>query len=84
MREQDIQDQVISIVQDILETKKNFDSSEDLSGSGMDSINSINLIVELEDMFNITFGDEELLFDNFSNIEKIVKQVISKRGEPKT
>ncbi|MGG4094493.1 acyl carrier protein [Paenibacillus lautus] len=44
---------------------------EDLNQLGMDSMSSVNLVVELEEMFDIVFDDEELLFENFSTVQKI-------------
>lgn len=42
---------------------------------GMDSINFITIVVELERMFCITIPDDMLLMDNFKNVGDIVRIV---------
>ncbi|MDF2986919.1 MAG: Phosphopantetheine attachment site [Eubacterium sp.] len=44
----------------------------DLREHGLDSITSIELIVMLEDEFNISVEDEDLLIDNFNTVEKLM------------
>lgn len=46
--------------------------SDDL---GYDSICFMNLIVELETEFNISFDDTELLLDNLDDCTKLIKYV---------
>lgn len=55
-----------------------FTANEDLTSLGLDSIKSVHLIVEIEEKFNIIFEDEELLFENFSALDKIVDRIQSK------
>jgi acyl carrier protein len=45
----------------------------DLREHGLDSISSIELIVMLEDHYNISVDDDDLLIDNFNTVEKLVK-----------
>ena len=49
----------------------------DLREIGLDSITSIELIVLLENEFDISVDDEDLLIDNFNNIAKI-KSLVQK------
>jgi len=44
----------------------------DLREYGLDSISSIELIVMIEDEFNISVEDDDLLIDNFNTLEKIM------------
>ncbi|MEX3616929.1 acyl carrier protein [Paenibacillus glucanolyticus] len=53
-------------------------NSEDLTELGMNSIKAIELIVKFEIVFGIEFEDEELLVENFTNIEKIHDRVTRK------
>ena len=46
---------------------------------GLDSIGFINMIVVLEDTFNITVEDDELLMRNFATIHKI-KEYLNQKG----
>ncbi|PFL57259.1 phosphopantetheine-binding protein [Bacillus cereus] len=59
------------MVKEILECNDELSIGDNLGELGLDSLNTVTLIVELEEQFNITFEDEELLFDNFSTLEKI-------------
>ena len=51
----------------------------DLRNYGLNSITSIELIVKLEDEFNIAISDDDLIIDNVSTIDKIV-QLLKKYG----
>ncbi|GAA4726688.1 phosphopantetheine-binding protein [Brevibacillus fulvus] len=54
----------------------------DLLQLGIDSINFVRLIVMLEERLEIEIEDNEVLLENFSNVEKI-HQVIEKALEAK-
>jgi D-alanine--poly(phosphoribitol) ligase subunit 2 len=49
--------------------------SEDLYAWGFDSFKIVKLIVELEEVFNIAFDEEELLFENFATPGHIIAHV---------
>ena len=53
----------------------NAKEEDDLRDWGLDSLNSIDVIVALESEFDIAIEDEDLLIDNFNTIEKIIKLV---------
>lgn len=44
---------------------------------GMDSINFITLIVEIEDCFEILVPDDLLMIENFKNVDDVVKIVFT-------
>ncbi|MFF2154439.1 acyl carrier protein [Paenibacillus chitinolyticus] len=69
---------VIEKIHQVLQNNNDISFNDDLSYLGMDSFNSVKLIVKLEEVFDITFDDEELLFENFSTINKILECVKSK------
>jgi D-alanine--poly(phosphoribitol) ligase subunit 2 len=48
------------------------DDNTDLREHGLDSISSIELIVMLENEFNICVDDDDLLIDNFNTMEKLI------------
>jgi acyl carrier protein len=48
---------------------------DDLRDWGLDSLKSIDVIVALENEFNIAIEDEDLLIDNFNTIEKIIQLI---------
>lgn len=51
---------------------------EDLNALGLNSIKTIALVVELEERFDITFEDDELLFENFATIRTIADRISGK------
>ncbi|SDF91400.1 Phosphopantetheine attachment site [Fontibacillus panacisegetis] len=51
------------------------DISDELN---LDSMNTIKIVVMLEDKFDVIFEDEELIFDNFKTIQSIVRLIESK------
>lgn len=69
---------VISIIKEILEFNKEIDLDESLGKIGLDSLNSVSLIVMLEDRFDIMFNDSELVFENFLTVNKIIETVQNK------
>ncbi len=42
---------------------------------GMDSITFISIVVEIEDVFEITVSDDLLLIENFRNVDSIIQIV---------
>ncbi|ALS36072.1 acyl carrier protein [Enterococcus rotai] len=73
-----IDEKLIDIVSKYLPkaiTEKEFDKSfKDL---GMDSMSSINLIVDLEDIYNTIIPDEYLTHENFSSLKALQKTLNS-------
>jgi acyl carrier protein len=45
---------------------------------GLDSMKTINLVVELEEEFDIVIDDNDLLFENFSTISRILDLISQK------
>lgn len=45
----------------------------DLRNFGLNSITSIELIVKLEDEFNIAITDDDLIIDNVCTIDRIIQ-----------
>lgn len=60
---------------------KNIDDNFDLvKNKVLDSLDFINLIFSIEDVFNIKFEDKDLNNKNFNNIKNILK-IIKKKIE---
>nr|BCJ78236.1 acyl carrier protein [Niallia circulans] len=70
--------QIISCVNEILQTKQPVAPETDLFLLGLDSVTAVNLIVSLEGVFGITFNDDELIVENFSTVKKITEHVSAK------
>ncbi|EGL15173.1 MULTISPECIES: acyl carrier protein [Paenibacillus] len=70
--------QIVSCVNEILQTKESITPETDLFLLGLDSVTAVNLIVSLESQFGITFNDDELIVENFSTVRKITEHVTDK------
>ncbi|KAA8785038.1 acyl carrier protein [Paenibacillus sp. 4624] len=68
---------ILSNLQEILEISDDIMPDENLEAIGLNSLKSIILIVKLEEGFEVTFNDEELLFENFSTINRIIQSLQS-------
>ncbi|OAS14344.1 phosphopantetheine-binding protein [Paenibacillus oryzisoli] len=66
-----IADVIVIKVKQLLEFQEDIDLDEDLIALGLNSMDLMALSVDLEDIFNIDFKPEELLFKNFSSIRKL-------------
>ncbi|MEC0244345.1 acyl carrier protein [Paenibacillus chitinolyticus] len=73
--------QIVSCVNEILQTKEFITPETDLFLLGLDSVTAVNLIVSLESHFGITFNDDELIVENFSTVRKITEHVTVKLEE---
>lgn len=74
----EIFDLVSNKIKDLIGIENSLDPNEDLLELGLHSMKSIQLIVDIEETFGIEFDDEELLFDNFSTIKKIIERIEDK------
>lgn len=54
---------------------------EDIFSLGLDSINAMALVLNLQDTFNVMFDASEISVDNFRTISNIVELVTKKQGE---
>ncbi|MFE9279566.1 phosphopantetheine-binding protein [Paenibacillus glucanolyticus] len=77
MNEQQL-DYVYRLVKEQLRINFEIEHDADLILLGLDSIKTVNLIVCLEDFFDITFEDHELFVSNFSSISKVVSIIEQK------
>jgi len=69
-------------VRELLNITEDIGPEDNLNQWGMDSIKVIQLIVELEEMFDIIYEDNELLFENFSNVQQITDRILTKVVTP--
>ncbi|WP_182301959.1 phosphopantetheine-binding protein [Cohnella cholangitidis] len=73
---------ISEIVREMLKVHGNVNLTADqnLFDIGLDSLNAIQLIVRLEEEFDIIIDDDELIFDNFDSIEKIMEIMKNKQA----
>lgn len=80
----ELREQIAAVISEVLnadfEEIKNISGDETLNRIGVDSVNFIDVIISLEDKFNITFDDEELLLQNLNTINKLYKIISEKLG----
>lgn len=69
-------------IEEVLEVEnvKDILLDEDLREYGMDSLNAIELVVELEMELGMEFSEDDLLLDNLCTIEKLM-DIIQKHIE---
>lgn len=61
-----------NIIKQCLKLDKNeIDEESILTDYGMDSLNFVELIVRIEEEYDISIEDEDLLIENFNTISKI-------------
>ncbi len=70
-------------IREVLENDniENISANDDLKEYGIDSLNAIELVVELEMTFKIEFSEDELLLDNLCSIQKLINIVESHISE---
>ena len=66
---------IINIINDNLALKEEVKENTNLSNLSLDSLSFITALVTIEEVFSITFNDEELNIDNFKNVSDLVNQV---------
>jgi len=69
-----------NIKENINENIKEIDDNADLSLYGMNSIEAIQLIVAIENEFNIEIDDEDLMIENINSVCKINDLIIKYLG----
>lgn len=81
----DIKEKIIECIALVLRVDiadlKNLPGDQSLRLVGMDSLNSVDVIVNIEQELNISFNDNELMMDNINTVNKLVKIVEQKVAE---
>ncbi len=72
-----MQEQIKNLIKSILKSENinEIGIDESLLDLGLDSIKTIELVVELEDCFDIEVDQDDLIIDNFTTISKIMELV---------
>ncbi|MCI5746027.1 MAG: acyl carrier protein [Erysipelotrichaceae bacterium] len=66
---------IINIIKDNLSLKEEVKENTNLNNLSLDSLSFINILVTIEEVFSVSFTDEELNIDNFNNVSDLVKLV---------
>lgn len=74
-----MEEKIRSIIVNILELDNSamdeISNGDDLCSHGLNSLNAIEMIVYLEEEFNVYISEEDLCIDNFNTIEKVIQMV---------
>lgn len=73
-----IENIILTVLKIEPEIIKELSPDETLNRIGVDSVNFIEIVISLEEEFNIAFEDDELLLQNLNTINKL-KNVISNK-----
>ena len=69
---------IINIIKDNLALKEEVKENTNLSNLSLDSLSFITTLVTIEEVFSITFNDEELNINNFKNVSDLINIVNKK------
>lgn len=75
---QKTEDVVLNLLPDV--TSKELSEDTDIFGLGLDSINAMTLVFNLQDAFDIQFESEEISFENFRTVADIVELIKTKKN----
>ena len=69
---------IINIIKDNLALKEEIKEDTNLSKLSLDSLSFITALVTIEEVFSISFTDEELNINNFKNVNDLINIVNKK------
>ncbi|MBH8564647.1 acyl carrier protein [Nostoc sp. CENA67] len=74
--------QIISVILEIIPdiTSEDLQDHVDIFNLGLDSINAMTLVANLQDVFDIQLEPNEISFENFQNIVTIAAMVEQKKS----
>ncbi|WP_336783260.1 acyl carrier protein [Paenibacillus illinoisensis] len=75
-----LEELITNKLSEVLNRATDLDFETELRNVGLDSIKTIEFIVNLEVEFDIQIDDQDLLVENFSTINKITKLLSEKYG----
>ncbi len=75
---QKTEDVVLNLLPDI--SSEELLEDTDIFGLGLDSINAMTLVFNLQDAFDIQFESDEISFENFRTVGDIVELIKTKKN----
>ncbi|WP_419392677.1 acyl carrier protein [Cytobacillus praedii] len=69
-------EEILHLLSNIVELPQDMKADIDLRTYGLDSLKTMRLLVEIENVFNIEFDDDDLNMEEFSTLERIVKKTL--------
>jgi len=75
---QEVKEVILAILPDVSSEDLNEDS--DIFSLGLDSINAMTLVSNLQDAFDVQLDTNEIIFENFQSLATIAEMVEKKKG----
>jgi len=75
---QEAKEVILAILPDV--TSEDLNEESDIFSLGLDSINAMTLVSNLQDAFDIQLETNEINFENFQNLATIAEMVEKKKG----
>lgn len=77
-----MKEKVIDIIKETLgiDSSREITGATDISSLGINSLNFLRIIVEIEETFDVEFDDNELNFDYFSTIDSVITLIEGKKN----
>ncbi len=70
-----MEENIKKIICNILDRNIVIDNREDIRAYGMDSLLKVQLVIKIEEEFNIEFVDEDLDQRNFASVDEICRTI---------
>lgn len=70
-----MEENIKKIICNILDRNIVIDNREDIRAYGMDSLLKVQLVIKIEEEFNIEFVDEDLDQRNFESVDEICRTI---------
>lgn len=70
-----MEENIKKIICNILDRNIVIDNREDIRAYGMDSLLKVQLVIKIEEEFNIEFVDEDLDQSNFVSVDEICRTI---------
>lgn len=75
---QEVKEVILAILPDV--SSEDLNEESDIFSLGLDSINAMTLVSNLQDAFEIQLETNEINFENFQNLATIAEMVEKKKG----
>lgn len=75
---QEVKEVILAILPDV--SSEDLNEESDIFSLGLDSINAMTLVSNLQDAFDIQLETNEINFENFQNLATIAEMVEKKKG----
>lgn len=75
---QEVKEVILAILPDV--SSEDLNEESDIFSLGLDSINAMTLVSNLQDAFDVQLDTNEIIFENFQSLATIAEMVEKKKG----